>query len=187
MKHWSESLSKLNACTDAVAYCAKFPSLESAWSACERGDWMLWYAGKTSGKVGSSSRLKVVAAAVKCAEIVLPLFEKKYPDDKSVRTCIETTNAYINGVATLNDVKRDRKSAAYAYADAAAAVAADAATYAAVAYAASAAADAASAAAYAAAYVYAAAYAAWESKRKETLKQCADIVRRHYPTPPTSN
>lgn len=137
MKHWSESLSKLNTCADAVAYCAGHPSIESAWSSCERGDWMLWYAGRISGDVGSSSRLKVVAAAVECAEIALPL---------SVRTCIETTRAYINGVATYTAYAAACANASAACAD-----------------------------------------AALESKRKETLKQCADIVRRHYTTPPTSN
>lgn len=47
MKHWSESLKELNACADVVDYCKDFPSLESAWSVCERGDWMLWYADTT--------------------------------------------------------------------------------------------------------------------------------------------
>lgn len=141
MKHWSESLKELNACANVVAYCKDFPSLESAWSTCERGDWMLWYAEKTSGKAGSSSRLKVVAAAAECAEIALPLFDKK-----SVRTCIETTLAYINGVATYTAYAAACANASAACAD-----------------------------------------AALESKRKETLKQCADIMRRHYPTPPTNN
>jgi hypothetical protein len=79
-------------------------------------------------------------------------------------------------------------AAAYAAGDAAgdAAAAGDAYAAYAAAYAAAAAAGDAAAAAYAAAATAAAAAyaAAYADARSRTLAQCADIVRKHYPTPP---
>lgn len=79
--------------------------------------------------------------AIKVAEIVLPLYEKKYPDNKAPREAIEAANKFIGGHISLN-VLIEKRRAADADADA------DAAAY------------AAAAAAYAAATAYAAAYAA---------------------------
>jgi hypothetical protein len=91
--------------------------------------------------------------ACRCAERVLPLYEKRYPNDPRPRKAIEAKRLFLKGGISkeeLNEALRD--AAAYAT-DAAAAYAADAAAYAAAAY-------AADAAAYAAAAARAAAYAA---------------------------
>ena len=40
-----------------------------------------------------------------CAERVLHLYEKQYPDDSRVRQCIETARLYANGKATLEDLR----------------------------------------------------------------------------------
>ena len=101
--------------------------------------------------------------ALHCAKQVLPIFEKKYPEDKKVRECIEATQLYVDGKITREELLIKRRAAA-AYA----AYTADAAAYA-TAYAAYAAAyaaytaddDAATAAAAYAAYTAAAAYAAY--------------------------
>jgi len=101
--------------------------------------------------------------AIGVAEIVLEIYETKYPDNKVPREAIQAAKDYLAGSVTSEFLRSKRNTAAYA-ADAYAAYAADA--YAAVAYAAYAAvAYAAYAAAYAAvadaAYAYAAAaYAA---------------------------
>jgi hypothetical protein len=81
-----------------------------------------------------------------------------YTKDPRVLKCIETAEAWTRGEATNEEI--------YAAADAAAAAA-----------------DAAAAAAYAAAYAAADAASA-AAARFATLKQCADIVRKHYPTAP---
>jgi hypothetical protein len=93
----------------------------------------------------------------------LPLFEKKYPTNKSVRDCIQATKDFIAGKIKRDQLLEKRAAAAYAAADAAAA-AADAA---AAAYAAAYEADAAYAAAAAA---YAAAAAAYEDARRQIWK-----------------
>jgi hypothetical protein len=61
-----------------------------------------------------------VEIAVNCAEIVLPIFEEKYPDNKSVRECIEATKLFMTGHITVEQLLQKRKAAAYAAANAAA-------------------------------------------------------------------
>ena len=51
-----KKLKRLNACSEAIEYVAQFKSLDEAWQKCERGDWMLWYVGKLSGRPESKSR-----------------------------------------------------------------------------------------------------------------------------------
>jgi hypothetical protein len=101
----------------------------------------------------------VVMFAILCAEAVIDVYEKKYPDDKRPREAIEAVKQYL---------KTKTKSAAYA-ARAAADAAADAAS-------------AADAAAYAAAYAaYAAAdaaHAAADAAYAAELQRCAELVRR---------
>jgi len=150
----------------------------------------------------SDKRKHLVLAACDCTELAL-----KYVvggEDRSRKT-IETTRKWAKGDNSISErdlrnVAADAYAAAadaYAAADAAYAAAyaayADAA-YAAAAYAAYAAAYAAAAdaayaaaadAAYAAAAAADAAYAAAADATKyETLKQCANIVRKYYPNPP---
>ena len=169
MKQHIVYLKKLEACQEAIEYASQFKTLEEAWQKCERGDWMLWLAGRLSGNPGSDSRKKLVLAACACARLSL-----KYAKKGELRPlhAIETAEKWANGdtAITLGDVRKSADAAA------AAAYAAYAAAYAA--YAAYAA-DAADAAAYA---TYAATYAAAAgAARTETLKQCADIVRGFYP------
>jgi hypothetical protein len=82
---------------------------------------------------------------IEVAEIVLPIYENKYPKDLRPREAIEAAKLYIVGHISLEELRNKRNAAAYA---AYAANAADAAA----AYAAAYAAYAADAAAYAAAY-----------------------------------
>ena len=96
-----------------------------------------------------TSRKLARAYAIACAELVLPLFEKRYPEDMRVRECIEATKGYIAGTVSLDELRSKRAADADAAADAADA-AADAADAADAAYAAAAAADADADAAYAA-------------------------------------
>ena len=130
------------------------------------GDWMLWLVEKLSGKPESEKRKKLVLAACECARLSL-----KYVPNGEERPlkAIETAEKWAKGKATIDEV-RSAADASYAtYTAAADAAAASYATY-----------DVAYAAAYAAAYYAAADYAV----RKSTLKQCADIVRKHYPKVP---
>jgi hypothetical protein len=127
--------------------------------------WAEWAISK------SLTKIQNVRWAVFSAEQVLPIFEKRYPNDLRPRKAIEAAKKYIEAPAyayayayAAADAAAAARAAyaADAAADAYAAAAADAyAADAAYAYAAYAAADAAAYAAYAAAYAaYAAAYAA---------------------------
>ena len=150
MSTLARKLKAIGACTEAVEW-AKDHKWPDAWQKCERGDWMLWLCGAMQGKEGWPPRQQIVLVACDCVELVLPIFEKKYPDDKRVRECLETTRKWVNGEATIEDVRKAR-AAAYA---AAIAATADAATATADAYVANAAAIAANAADAAANAAYA--------------------------------
>ena len=161
-------LSALGACKEAVGWVAD-RDLPTAWAECERGDWMLWLVGRMQGKKGWPNRQTIVLVACDCAELVLPIYEKRHPNDDRVRKCIAVTRQWASGEASIDDVRAARNAAADA---------ADAAAYAAAYAAADAAADAA---AYAAAY--AAADAADAAARLRTWKECADICRKRLTIP----
>ena len=190
MSTLARQLKAIGACEKAVVWAKDYKTLHSAWKACERGDWMLWLCGNMEGKKGWPTRRQIVLVACDCAELALPIYEKKYPNDKRVRECIEVTRKWANGEATIKEVRQARSAAADAAAYAAAYAAADAADAAyAAAYAAAAAAYAdaayADAAAYAAdAVATYAAYAAYaDDARLRTYKQCADFCRKRLKIP----
>jgi len=184
-----EKLENMGACREAVEWAREFRSMMEAWRACERGDWMLWYIGRLSGKPESVSRRRLVLCSCKCARLGLPYVPQ---GEKRPLVAIQTAERWAHGEGgvSLEDVRAAADAAAYAAsaasaADAAyaAASAADAAAYAASAASAAAyAAYAAASAAYAAAN--AAAYAAYAAARLRVLSECADLVREAYPTPP---
>lgn len=47
------------------------------------------------------------------AERVLPLFEEKYPDDNRPRICIETSRAYANSQATIEELQAVAEAASW--------------------------------------------------------------------------
>ena len=174
-------LIELNACEGARNW-VKDKSLSTAWKECSRADWMLWLIGKMADKPGWPTRKNVIELACDCAETALPIWKKKYLNDKRPQQCIEATRDYLKGKTSLEELKKYRSDAA-AYA-AYAAYAADAAAYAAAdaAYAADAA-DAAYAAAYAAAAYAADAYAAdayrKDAARKDEEQAQIEIMKRY--------
>jgi hypothetical protein len=189
-------LKRIGACNEAVDWVKEHGGTsEECWSDCVHGDWMAWLTVKDAKKLHVSKR-QLVSALADCAALSLKYFEKKYPDDKRVRDCIKTCRKYAKGEAT--DEELENAYAAASAASAASAYAASASAYAAAsaaAYAAYAAASAASAAAYAYAYAAAsaasaaasaAAYAAYAVAhaygiaREKTMKQCANIFRKHF-------
>ena len=84
--------------------------------------------------------------SIDVAEMVLPIYEEKYPGDSRVRDCIEATKQFLAGHISIEKLREKRYAAAAAYAAAYAAYAAADAAYAAYAAAADAAAYAAAAA-----------------------------------------
>lgn len=99
-------LRELGACTEAVKW-AHGKTLAEIWATCDRADWMLWLCGRMVGKEGWPDRKALVLAACDCAATTLPVFEKKYPDDKRPRTAIETARKWAHGEATLEEIRAD--------------------------------------------------------------------------------
>src|SRR3990167_1486846 len=111
MKH-IDQLILLGACQDAVTWAKKYKTASTAWKACQRGDRMLWYAGKLSGPPEGEGRKRLVPAACECARLALPIYEKLHPDDKRVRVCNETAERWAVGGATLTELRTARAAAA---------------------------------------------------------------------------
>lgn len=157
MTRYITTLKRQGACKEATDWLENegFKTLDEAWLVCERGDWMLWLAGKLSGEPGSEKRRKLVLAACECARLALPLITV---GETRPLKAIEMAEAWARGDEgiTLPMVRDAANAANYAAANAA---------------------NAAYAANYAAAY--AAANAA-----NAALKRCADIVREYYPIAP---
>jgi len=204
MKRHVKMLKDLDACKEAVEFAAGFPSLAAAWAACDRGDWLLWYAGRLSGLSESDSRRRLVLAACECARLSL---EHVPAGEDRPRLAIETAERWARHGAgiTLAEVQTAADSAwdVANVADAAAAAAAASVSATAAADYAFCASNAASVAADWAAVDGAAAMAAVDgaaamatvdgaaarfavrsAARDAALRQCAEIMRRHYPRPP---
>jgi hypothetical protein len=170
-----DKLRELHACSEAIVWAKNYPTLQAAWKACDRGDWMLWLAGGTV-QPGSPEHKRVVFAACQCARLALPHVPAT---ELRPLAAIETAERWTKGETSIEKV--------CAAADAAADAAAEAANYAA---------EAANYAAYYAAYfaTYSAAeaanyaaeaanYAAEAATYYATLIACADIVRQHVTCP----
>jgi hypothetical protein len=157
MSRVSDHLRTLDACHAAVTWAADYEDMQTAWDACPRGDWMLWYWGQVaSGEPMSDERRPLVLATCECARHALVCV----PDGEDrPRIAIETAERWARGEAVTQDDLAGAVDAAWAAAYVAAAWAA-------------------STAAWAAATAYTAAYAT------DDAAAAAEIVRRHMPTPP---
>jgi hypothetical protein len=169
-KQLSDLLRRQNACTKAREF-ASWKTLSEAWAACDRADWMFWLCGRMVGETGWPTRQELVLAACACAETVLPLFEKKYPNDDRPRKAIEAARGWARGTEVVAQVRSDAYAAAYAAADAAAYAAA----------AAAAAADAIAADAYAYAAAAAAAADAIAELQASAIRLYDVLVRGEWP------
>ena len=159
MNEYVKKLIALGACIEGLKWFRQQESPQAAWQNFERPNWMLWLIGKTRYE-----RKRMTWVACQFARLALP-----HATSPAVLACIETTEAWVDGKATVEQVREARRrcyAAAYAYAAAAYA-------YAAAAYAAY--------AAYATAYATAAAAA---TKKKVQL-ECCGIIRSIWPEVPT--
>lgn len=131
---WQDLLVAKAACDESVAFAQGFNSFQAAWDACERGDWMLWWIGRTMrGGPMSAERRPLVRVGCACARLALPYV--RAGEDRP-RLAIEIAERWANGDDTVT--REQLRASAYAAADA----------------------------------------------RHKVWKQCADLVRQEYPTPP---
>ena len=112
---WTDHLRALGACPSAIEWAASYASREAAWAACDRPDRLLWYAGRVSGPPESPSRRRLVGCLAECAHLALPHYEGCYPDDRSVRDCLDLLGRHAAGdEAVTLAMMRAARAAAYA-------------------------------------------------------------------------
>ena len=112
-----------------------------------------------------TERPKIVEFSCRCAESMLPHFEKKFPGDDRPRKAIAAARAYVAGEISREELRYAASSAAAAYDVSSSAVSAAVAAYAAAAYVA---ADEEAYAAYASsAFAYTASAAADVERKKQ--------------------
>ena len=154
-------LIKHRACNEAIDWAEQFETVEQAWEACERGDWML----RIAQKIGANDKSLPLAKG-HCANTVRHLMQ-----DKRSIAAVDAAIAYGEGKISAADLKSyaDGAYADYAAADAYAAYAAYAAS------AVDATVDAAAYAAYAAAFD--AAYAVDAAAKKLNKKDFSEKAK----------
>ena len=102
----------------ALANCTK---LREVWEKCPRADWMLWMLKKMGLYDQSVSRFLVKMLREQPIGLGKTLFDLL--TDESSRTCVDMLEKFLDGKATIEELKKARSAAA----DAAAAAAANAA------------------------------------------------------------
>jgi hypothetical protein len=170
----TRKLKALGACPEAVEWSEPYATLQAAWDACDRADWMCWLLVHLHPRTAGQVRL-VLCACARTALKYVPAGEDR------PRLAIECSERYARGAATDDDLAAARAAAR----DAARAAARDAAWDAAGAAAWAAARDAAGAAAWDAAWAAAgdaagdaAGAAAGAAARAAALKEMSVSVRR---------
>ena len=71
MQPWHNKLAALEPCSEALEWAKKYSTVQEAWDACERGDWLAWFAGRVG--LTPKRRRQLVLAAVDIAETVAHL------------------------------------------------------------------------------------------------------------------
>jgi hypothetical protein len=107
-----ELLKTLHACSDAVEWSSG-KSLVKAWETCKRADWMLWLCGRMAGREGWPTQQQFVFCSCRCAERVLSIYMKKYPDDLRLWKAIENVRVVL---AHSSDAAGAVAYSAYVYA-----------------------------------------------------------------------
>ena len=125
-------IKNLNACEEAVKDAHNFKTSKKLWTACVRGDWMLWLIGRTIDRSNEVALRKLTLVKARCAKLVIHLMK-----DERSRKAVEVAERFGLGQATRDELDTSAADASAADADAAYAA------YAAAAYAAYAAAYAA--------------------------------------------
>ncbi len=99
-KKFEELLYELGACSSAVEW-AHGKTLHVFWKTCQRGDWLLWLAGKMADKKGWHTRKQIVLAACACAATALKYVPK---GEERPKKAIQTARAWAKGKATIEEV-----------------------------------------------------------------------------------
>jgi hypothetical protein len=157
------------------------PTIDAAWAACSRGDWMLQIASRCVGPVGDRRRVPLALASVHCAELALAYVPE---GEDRPRVAVETVRSWARGEATIEQVRASEAATWAAGLPGQTVTEAAAWAIGAIAVAAGVPEVARAAEEAVIRTAWAAAWAAGAAARPETLARCAEIVRQHYPEPP---
>ena len=98
-----------DACGNGREFAGQHKTLNAAWNACERPDWLLWYAQRKM----TVEKVVYVRVAIACAKRVLSIYKKRKPGDDRPRKAIAAALAWVENPSEEN---RQAASAAAAYA-----------------------------------------------------------------------
>ena len=175
MKHWSDTITRMHACPNAVAWLQTQPDAKTAWRVCKRGDWMLWLIWALCKT--ADDRKALVLAACACARLAL-----KYIPKHELRPlrAIETAEAWGRGGCTERPtaVGNDALRAAHDLVVPPYTVNSDHSLFKKMVT------QREAAEAAACAFYATAAGPPAGSVIEKTRRKCADIVRQHYPKSP---
>jgi len=103
-------LKKLHACNEARQW-ADGLDLKTAWSTCERPDWLLWLTGTMADKERWPTREQVILSACDCAEAALKYVPK---NENRPRKAIEAARFWANNPTDENKLEAARAAEASA-------------------------------------------------------------------------
>lgn len=93
-----DRMNSLGACDDATKWVqSREGTAQQIWDSCERGDWMLWYAGRCE-----VNRKQLVGAACMCAREALKHVQA---GEDRPRAAIETAERWCRSEATIEEVR----------------------------------------------------------------------------------
>lgn len=92
-KRTIRKLKRLSACGGAIDWVAQFNSLQAAWGACERPDWMFWLLIRTARPYGKRHK-RIILALCKHIKGVLKSLPK---NALASRKAINTVRAWAKG------------------------------------------------------------------------------------------
>lgn len=127
-----DRIAALGACIPAVEWLRQenHPTLDAAWRACPRADWLVWL-GARCATPGSPEHRAVVTAVIDCAAVVMVVGS---PGEDRPRRAVEIAQAVLRGETTVSKCRGaadDAYAASYVVSDDCASAAARAAAYAA--------------------------------------------------------
>lgn len=110
--NYMDKIKQLKACDAAVVWLEEnqFASLDKAWQACERGDWMLWLIGRTMNHDDEAQLRKLTLAKARCSKLVVHLMK-----DERSRNAVEVAEQFGLGNATRQELADAAADAAAAY------------------------------------------------------------------------
>lgn len=111
-KALSVLLANLGSCVEAREWAQTQPDLATAWTECDRGDWMVWCLRRL--KYGDTRGYQAIASGF------AKLCWEQRRDPRS-RRAVDVVEAYLRAKATVDALREERDAAYVFYADAVAA------------------------------------------------------------------